>query len=451
MEETDTAPYRLLQLGAPDRRGVQRNERFGDLDGLVTHHPGANRHAHLVDGVPQRVENAARRSYGVIGGEIQELETLRTDEYRSLRADQVLLVKDFILEDSRVAPGGAGVRDVDVPSPMPGYVGRVDARNGVVDILDRPGGEVILRARHLEPIAVQVGDHVAYGQSLGTQDNKGLPARAGKHVHFEVDTRYYNLYERYVQDLSDGTLSIDPARRGQGRRTPAVDDDGVIRIGESADVVRLVQQRLEAAGFRDADGRPFEDGGVYRLSMQAAVIRYQQQNGLPPTGDLDPPTVRHLVPAVLPPRVNPEDSTRPRFPLEFRTSLGVGDAKHDPLLEQARECVHRLDASIGRASDSASERMACSLAVLAREHGFAHIDHVLLSVDGAGARAGQNVFVIQGEPGDPAKRMAHMTTNAALATPVEHSMERLRAMPEASSRTAATDDVQQEKGTRLIS
>lgn len=69
------APYRLQQLHSPARG----NQPVADLEGLVTHHPGANLRAQVVEGVPTNVENARTRSYGLIGGEIQELETRRTD------------------------------------------------------------------------------------------------------------------------------------------------------------------------------------------------------------------------------------------------------------------------------------------------------------------------------------------------------------------------------------
>lgn len=274
--EKELPHYRLLQLGAPDRNRVQRNENFEDLDGLVTHHPDFNRNARLQEGVVIRAENHATRTYAVIGGEIQEVEARRTDEYRALGRDQILLVKDFILEDSRIRSGQYGAREVDVPAPISGYIGRVDIRNGVVDILEQRGGEVIARARHLDPIEVQVGDTIEYGQSLGTQNRRGLNESNGKHVHFEIDTRYYQQYENYIDDLASGRLSIDPARRTQGIEARPVVDDGVIRIGESADIVRRVQQHLNDEGFRGADNRPLQVDGVYRLSMQAAVINYQQ-------------------------------------------------------------------------------------------------------------------------------------------------------------------------------
>lgn len=443
MDDETQIRYRLLQLGPPDSQGLQRNIPFDDLAGLVTHHPNANRRAHLVDGMPRGVENGARRSYGVVGGEIQEIETARTDEYRALRADQVLLVKDFILEDSRVPSGGAGVREVDVPSPVAGYVGRIDVTNGLVDLLDRKGGDVILRARHLEPIAVQVGDDVAYGQSLGTQDRVGLPRTAGKHVHFEVDTRYYNLYERYVQDLSDGALSIDPSRRGQGLSTPVVGDDGTIRIGESAATVRVVQQELNARGVRDGHGRPFVEDGVYRLAMQPAIIRYQQDNGLQVSGDLDGQTMRALVPVLLPPHVNPEDPTRPRLPFEPRAGLGMNAGNVHPMLEHARRCVGQLDESMGRSYDAASERMAGSLACLAKQNGFDRIDHAMLSLQTGDTRAGERVFIVQGDPSDPAKRRAQMSTQEAVSIPVETSLGRLAVLEQASPQPAQTPQTDQ--------
>jgi hypothetical protein len=265
-----TVPYRLQQLHSA-RLGNRPVENF---EGLVTHHPIANAGAQIVDGVPVNVENPRTRSYGVIGGQIQELETRRTDGgvASALREDQVLLTKDFMLEDSRIASGGANVRSVDVPAPVAGYVGRVDAnRFGAVDIYDRQGGELVARILHMDPINVAEGDTVEYGQALGTQSNRGLPG-AGKHVHMEIDTRYYQQAENYLEDIASGRLPIDPERQTRGIEPRPVIDDGTIRIGESSDIVRQAQQRLNAEGFRDANGQPLQEDGVYRLSMQPAVI-----------------------------------------------------------------------------------------------------------------------------------------------------------------------------------
>lgn len=344
-----------------------------------------------------------------------------------------MLVKDFILEDSRLASGAAGVRNVDVPSPVAGYIGRIDALNGVVDVLDQVGGEVIARARHLKPISVQVGDTVEYGQTLGTQHRQGLPANAGKHVHLEVDTRYYQYYENYRADLVSGRLSIDPDRRTRGIEPLPILDDQTIRIGDSADIVRLVQQRLNAAGFRDSGGGPLAEDGIYRLSMQPAVINYQQAQGLSLTGDIDPATLQQIAPRIWPLEVNgPEVRGERLRPPPYRDVHGAPPRKDrenvrgdDPMLQQAETAVRRLDAGLGRQYDDHSACMAASAACLAKGSGLSRVDHIVLSEGSSIAGKGESLFVVQGALDDPANRWAHMKTAVAVATPVAESVQRM--------------------------
>lgn len=431
MTQNEPLPhYRLTQLHSPQRG----NQPVADLEELVTHHPGSNARARVEDGVPVGVEDPRRRSYGVIGGEIQELETRRTDggQASALGEDQVLLTKDFMLEDSRIPPGGRGVREVDVPSPFAGYVGRVYPAMGTVDIYDRQGGELMARVLHLDPINVAAGDTIEYGQSLGTQSNQGLPA-AGKHVHLEVDTRYYLQYENYIEDIASGRLAMDATRRTSGMEPRPTVDDGIIRIGETSGLVRLAQQRLNQEGFTGADNQPLAEDGVYRLSMQRAVINYQQAHGLPATGDLDPSTMTQIAPSQLPPTVNPERANDMPPYMDLRSQMEQPAAREtDPRLSQAREAVQRLEAGLGRPYDENSERLAASAACLARDSGLGRVDHVLLSTATASARPGENVFVVQGDLGDPAHRRAHMPTQEALNTPAEESIQKLHS-PEATS------------------
>ncbi|TXD43285.1 hypothetical protein TR80_010185 [Xanthomonas campestris] len=93
---------------------------------------------------------------------------------------------------------------------------------------------------------------------------------------------------------------------------------------------------------------------------------------------------------------------------------------------QASTLVGRLDASMGRASDAHSERMSASLAHLAKEHGLERIDHVSLSNQTPRAAAGATVFVVQGEPSNPAHLRASMPTDVAVSTPVEQSLAKLQ-------------------------
>ena len=86
----------------------------------------------------------------------------------------------------------------------------------------------------------------------------------------------------------------------------------------------------------------------------------------------------------------------------------------DPLYVEARDAVARMEASLGRSYDSTSERLTAALAALAREHRMAGIDHVLLSMANSCVERGQNVFVVHGEPDDPAHQRAVIRTHDAL-------------------------------------
>jgi hypothetical protein len=96
------------------------------------------------------------------------------------------------------------------------------------------------------------------------------------------------------------------------------------------------------------------------------------------------------------------------------------------LLQQIRSGVHAVDASLGRTPDDASERVAASLLVEARENGLRRVDHVLIGTPSAMPGSSPNMFAVQGALDDPAHLRAHVNISAALATPVEESFRRLR-------------------------
>lgn len=112
---TDLPSYRLIQLEWNAQRGLF-NDSVPNFEELVTHHPHANRNATIQNGVVAGGEPGRR--HGMVGGEVQEIEVATPQNTYGLGPDQVLLKKDFMLEDSRIPSGGAGVRNVDVPSPI---------------------------------------------------------------------------------------------------------------------------------------------------------------------------------------------------------------------------------------------------------------------------------------------------------------------------------------------
>jgi hypothetical protein len=95
------------------------------------------------------------------------------------------------------------------------------------------------------------------------------------------------------------------------------------------------------------------------------------------------------------------------------------------LNQQIRRGVAALDAQHGRPFDQTSERLTASLTVLAREQGLQQVDHVLVSNATGNHPAGHNVFVVQGDPANPAHLRAMMPTALAAQTPVEQSMQKL--------------------------
>ncbi len=95
------------------------------------------------------------------------------------------------------------------------------------------------------------------------------------------------------------------------------------------------------------------------------------------------------------------------------------------LNQQIRHGVAALDAQHGRPFDQTSERLTASLTVLAREQGLQQVDHVLVSNATAQHPAGHNIFVVQGDPANPAHLRAMMPTAVAAQTPLEQSMQKL--------------------------
>ncbi|MEN1970875.1 peptidoglycan-binding domain-containing protein [Luteimonas sp. MJ204] len=416
MADKPATRYLVRQLGGPDASGNQWNVPVTDLESLVTHHPGANHRAGLEEGVPFQAENSVRRSYAVVGGEFQEVQVRRTDRYGSLAPDQVLLIKDFILDD----PAARDSRRVDVPAPAAGIIGRVDAPNGVVDILDPDDRSLIARIRHLGPIAVEVDDAVAYGQSLGTQNNIGLPRGAGKHVHIEMDTHQYRQFDNYVRDLVEGRLPVQAAHRA-GVEPRAVVEDGVLRVGGSGERVAMVQRALLVGDYRAVGGMPVEVDGVYRLSMQGAVLAFQVDHGLDPTGDIDPATRRMSLDVVLgkpalPPPVFDEGG-RPR------PSRGGF-----PLLEQIRGHIRNLEPEHGMLREVDGELVALALAGRAAAQRLTSADHVVFAAAAEGVAQPSRVHVVQGRLDDPAQRRVAMVVSEAQAVPPRVSVCALQAL-----------------------
>ncbi|WP_448140972.1 zeta toxin family protein [Stenotrophomonas sepilia] len=114
------------------------------------------------------------------------------------------------------------------------------------------------------------------------------------------------------------------------------------------------------------------------------------------------------------------------------------------LYQQVREGVAALDAKHGRTFDEASERMTASLLVLAKDNDLDRVDHVLLSNATADKPAGHTLFVVQGEPSDPAHQRAAMPTELAAQTTVEESMQQFDTVSREAQQRAIANQLEQQ-------
>ncbi|WAH66828.1 hypothetical protein OEG85_00455 [Xanthomonas hortorum] len=114
-------------------------------------------------------------------------------------------------------------------------------------------------------------------------------------------------------------------------------------------------------------------------------------------------------------------------PVEPSPKLTPADAGHPDhaMHQQIRGKVEQLDVANGRIFDATSERMTASLLTLAKDNGLTRVDHVLLNEKTKDVPAAQTLFVVQGEPQDPAKLRAHMPTAEAAQRPLQESFAQL--------------------------
>lgn len=174
-------------------------------------------------------------------------------------------------------------------------------------------------------------------------------------------------------------------------------------------------------------------------------VNVQQENGRPAAPERRDENHREQAPRQP---VRPvEQDHRDGPPLgPPRAALDPRDRNHPDhaLYQQALTGVHQHDAKLGRTPDDMSERMAASLTALAKENGLSRIDHVVFSVDtGRGVKAGENVFVVRGELGNPAADRAHMKTEVAVNTSVQDSFQKLDVLSQQQAQDASQQQTQQ--------
>ena len=167
-----------------------------------------------------------------------------------------------------------------------------------------------------------------------------------------------------------------------------------------------------------------------------------------PLGDHQPVTAAVTVPAAPtiapspePTAPAPDEASGPNRTLQDPTQPGHPD---HALYQQIREGVEALDAKHGRSFDEVSERMTVSLLVLAKDNDLERVDHVLVSNATHEHPAGHTLFVVQGEPSNPAHQRAAMPTELAAQTSVEESLQQFDAVSREANQRALANQMDQQ-------
>ncbi|WP_242112844.1 XVIPCD domain-containing protein [Luteimonas aquatica] len=210
-------------------------------------------------------------------------------------------------------------------------------------------------------------------------------------------SNFYYMYDRNAREwssVSSGGMAGPMIRR--------VTDAGTIAELDDARRVRLERQE-QAREFHPDD--PNRERGIARSPFTLADAGPDAAPGTQTaTGD------RVRLASISPTRSDGMDTSHPDY----------------PLYSQIRSGVQRLDAAHGRPFDDTSERISASLLPLAKENGITRVDEVMLSNGrNPNVAPGQNIFLVQGSPDDPAMQRAHMPTQLAAQASVAESMERL--------------------------
>ncbi|WP_329811130.1 XVIPCD domain-containing protein [Stenotrophomonas sp. SMYL8] len=169
-----------------------------------------------------------------------------------------------------------------------------------------------------------------------------------------------------------------------------------------------------------------------------------------PSDDLQPDTAAVTVPAEPTKAPSHEPAA---FAPESDEASGPNRAPQDPtqpghpdhaLYQQIREGVEALDAKHGRSFDEVSERMTASLLVLAKGNDLERVDHVLVSNATREHPAGHTLFVVQGEPSNPAHQRAAIPTEMAAQTPVEESLQQFDSVSREAHQRALANQMDQQ-------
>ncbi len=297
-------------------------------------------------------------------------------------------------------------------------------------------------------------------------------------------------------------LDKGPAPNAAGGRKTDPMADGVLKKGEEGPAVERLQEALNKAGIRDAEGKPLPTTGYFGDKTEAAVIKYQQQKGLeddgkagndtltalglksppqqPTTRNVDPvqpssqeqpaqqqptqptqqepaqqqPTQQQPAqqqpaqqqPAQQPPTVPADQTTpiqaQPQPTQQDKPLMSNPNHPDHRLYQQALSNLEQLGPSGGFKSREDMDKAAAAVAADAKATGLKDIDHISKT----SAPNGQTYLVaVQGDPTSPASKSSYIDYTQATGQSMEQSTRMSEATRQAQETPRQADPAQQQE------
>jgi peptidoglycan hydrolase-like protein with peptidoglycan-binding domain len=322
------------------------------------------------------------------------------------------------------------------------------------------------------------------GRSVYDGDSAGNSASI---TAAQVGTTLDQMRGQYQQNVKSGmspdeayrALSGDPTQtQTQGGQTPAQPrgqsgstSDTLLLKEERGDGVKGLQEALNKAGIRDAQGQPLPTTGYFGDQTEAAVRKYQEQKGLEVDGKAGKDTLTAL--GIYPgqqqttptekPQTPAANSDKPQVPAATTTDnppvpAGSNDKLQPPtqtdkplmsnpnhpdnkLYQQALSNLEQLGPSGGFKSREDMEKAAAAVAADAKATGLQSIDHVSKTT----APNGQNFLVaVQGDPTSAASKNSYIDYGQAVNQGVDQSTKMAEATKPAVQLAQQVDQNQQQ-------
>jgi peptidoglycan hydrolase-like protein with peptidoglycan-binding domain len=330
------------------------------------------------------------------------------------------------------------------------------------------------------------------GRSVYDGDSAGNSASISA---AEVATALNQMRGQYQQNIGSGmspseayrALSGDPntpaqTQGGQTQGQPQAQSGGVndtlLLKEERGEGVRRLQEALNAAGIRDDRGEPLPTTGYYGDMTEAAVRKYQTQQGLTDDGKAGKDTLTALgiypgqqvapatpatpaTPAERPqPPVNASENPQPPAASADKPPTPTNPAEAQPqptqndkplisnpnhpdnrLYQQAVSNLEQLGPSGGFKSREELEKAAAAVAVDAKASGLGEINHISRTT----APSGQNFLVaVQGDPTSASAKNSYIDHGQAVNQTVEQSTKMAEMLKPATQQAQQPSQTQQD-------